>query len=70
MGPDNRKYEFNEEQNPSKLTILIKKTTFDRETTILQIIWNTISPASSFLSFVKRTDRLRSKDMTIVNKRS
>ena len=26
-----------------------------------------MSPASSLLSFIERTDRLRSKDMTIVN---
>ena len=40
--------------------------TFNRETTILQVIWNTISSASSFLSFMERTDRLGLKDMTIV----
>ena len=44
--------------------------TFNRETTLLQIIWNKTSSGSSFLSFMERTDRLRFKDMTIVNKRS
>ena len=37
--------------------------------TLLHIIWNTTSSASSFLPFMERTDRLHFKDMTIVNKR-
>ena len=55
---------INEEQNPGKL---IK---FNRKTTPLQIIWDTISSASSFLSFMERTDRLCFQDMTIVNELS
>ena len=43
--------------NESK-TDWFKRTTFNRETTLLQIIWNTMSSASLFLSFMERTDRL------------
>jgi len=35
-GPDNGKYEFNEEQN------CLDKATLNRETTLSQIIWKTI----------------------------
>ena len=48
---------------------LIKKTTFNRETTPLQIIWNKISSAYSFLCFMERTDHLHFKEM-IMNKHS
>ena len=58
---------INEEQNRAKL---IRKATFNCKRTLLHIIWNTISSTSSFLSFMERSDRLRFKDMTIVNKRS
>ena len=60
---------INEEQNQAKL-IKLRKRHIIVKTTLLQIIWNTISSTSSFLSSMERSDRLRFKDMTIVNKRS
>ena len=58
---------INEEKNRAK-PIKLRKGHLIVNKTILQIISNTISSASSFLSFMERTDRLRFKDMTILNK--
>ena len=48
---------INEEQNRAKLIKLRKKHFYKK--TLLQIIWNTMSSASSLLSFMERRDRLR-----------
>ena len=57
---------INEEQNPAKLIKLRKRHLILKQH--LQISWNATSSASSFLSFMERTDRFRLKDMTIANK--
>ena len=49
---------INEEQNRAKL-IKLRKRHLIAKKTLLQIIWNTLLSASSFLSFMERMDRLR-----------
>ena len=58
----------NEEQNRAKL-IKLRKRHLILKQQFYKSFGIQLSSASSFLSFMERTDRLRFKDMTIVNKR-